>query len=98
MTFAKRHHRLLWVIVFAIPLAFVLAGRAKADDPAAATPEQLKFFESSVRPILVKHCQKCHSGDDPKGELSLESRSGLLTGGASGQVVTPGDPSDSALF
>ena len=94
MTGAKRHHRLQWVFAFALPLVCLSAGHGFADDP---TSDQLKFFESNVRPILVKHCHKCHSGDEPKGELNLDSRSGLLTGGESGAVVSPGNPADSPL-
>src|SRR5205085_6112386 len=55
------------------------------------------FFEKQVRPILVHRCQKCHSGADPKGSLSLESRAGVLTGGDSGPAIVPGNIGDSLL-
>jgi hypothetical protein len=38
-------------------MAMTVAGRAGAADPTA---EQVRFFETSVRPLLVEHCQKCH--------------------------------------
>jgi hypothetical protein len=28
-------------------------------------------FENEIRPLLVKYCQKCHSGEKPKGEFNL---------------------------
>lgn len=28
-------------------------------------------FEKEIRPLLVKYCQKCHSGEKPKGEFNL---------------------------
>ncbi len=84
---------------YALFLATFLATAASslADDAAKPTPEQLQFFEARVRPILVASCQKCHSGKEPKGDLSLDSRGGLLAGGESGDVVVPGQPEKSLL-
>ncbi len=45
------------------------------------TPEGVKFFESKVRPLLLKHCLECHSGQKPKGAFNLESRAGWQRGG-----------------
>jgi hypothetical protein len=27
----------------------------------AATPQQIEFFESKIRPILAQECYECHS-------------------------------------
>ena len=64
------------------------------------TPEQLTFFESKVRPILVAKCFECHGpeSDEPEGGLYLSSRKNLLTGGDSGAAIVPGKPSDSILI
>lgn len=75
-------------------LALVCAPRMLAEP----TAEQLAFFESKVRPILVERCQKCHSGDQAKGELWLDSRDGAFTGGASGAAIEPGQPDASLLI
>lgn len=61
------------------------------------TPEGLKFFESKVRPLLLKHCVECHSGEKPKGALNLESRAGWQRGGDSGPAIVSGKPSNSLL-
>ena len=50
------------------------------------TREQLDFFEKRIRPVLVKHCYKCHSEeaakkDELRGGLLLDSRDGILAGG-----------------
>jgi mono/diheme cytochrome c family protein len=29
-------------------------------------------FDARIRPFLVKHCQECHSGQKPKGDLRLD--------------------------
>ncbi len=47
------------------------------------TDEATAFFESRIRPVLVEHCYKCHSGGakSPKGGLRLDNREALLRGG-----------------
>lgn len=62
--------------------------------------EKTEFFERKIRPVLVQHCYKCHSGEaaDLKGELRLDSRPAIRTGGASGPAVVPGDVEKSLLW
>ena len=64
------------------------------------TAEQMDFFESKIRPILVEHCYECHSGDThiPKGALRLDLRDTILSGGDSGAAIVPGNPNDSLLL
>jgi hypothetical protein len=70
----------------------------------AANPDverqPLDFFETKIRPVLVKHCYKCHAVDSKKlrGGLLVDSRQGLLEGGESGPAVVPGDPNVSLLI
>jgi hypothetical protein len=73
----------------------------------AATPAQekegLAFFESKVRPVLVKHCYECHSqaarkNKKLKGGLLLDSRDGLRKGGDSGPAIVPGYARESLLL
>ena len=61
--------------------------------------EATAFFESRIRPVLVEHCYKCHSGraKSPKGGLRVDSREALLRGGENGPAVVPGKPDDSLL-
>lgn len=67
----------------------VTASTDAADDDA--------FFESNVRPLLVKHCYECHSGTKTMGGLSLDTRAGWQKGGESGPAIVPGKPGDSLL-
>ena len=92
MTPSRSSFRLLLAAVFA-----VIGSSIAAEETAKPTSEQLQFFESKVRPILVANCHKCHSGKEPKGDLSLDSRDGLLEGGETGEVVVPGQPEKSLL-
>jgi hypothetical protein len=67
---------------------------------AKLTPENLAFFESRIRPLLIKHCYECHSVDAEtvEGGLLVDSRSALQRGGGRGPVIIPGDPNHSLLI
>jgi hypothetical protein len=72
-----------------------LFGQQVAPDTA-----QLEFFESRIRPVLVKHCYQCHAADakNIRGGLLLDSLEGSRAGGDSGPAVVPGDPEESLLL
>ena len=63
-------------------------------------PDDLAFFESRIRPLLVENCYKCHSVDAEKikGGFLLDSKSGLRKGGDSGPAIIPGDAARSRLI
>lgn len=67
---------------------------------AEPTPEQARFFETEVRPLLVEKCYSCHSEAKGKfrGGLAVDSLAGLLRGGDTGAAVVPGDPAKSLLI
>jgi Protein of unknown function (DUF1553)/Protein of unknown function (DUF1549)/Planctomycete cytochrome C/Concanavalin A-like lectin/glucanases superfamily len=61
--------------------------------------QQLEFFESRIRPVLVEHCYACHNAaKSAEGSLELDHRSGLRKGGDGGKIVIPGDPPSSRLI
>lgn len=74
----------------------LLAGTGLAADPTDA--EKLDFFRKEVEPILQQNCLKCHSGEEPKGELLLTSREGLIAGGESGEAISLDDLEDSLIL
>jgi len=61
------------------------------------SPDQAKFFENEVRPLLAKRCYECHSGDNANGDLQVDSLAALLKGGESGPAIVRGKPDESAL-
>ena len=77
----------------------VLGGSLRAAE-GEMTPEQSAFFEEKIRPVVVKHCYKCHSEQEGKrkGGLTMDSRSALRAGGGSGYVILPGDPANSLMI
>jgi len=85
---------LAWRIAL-LCLSFITLARA-----AEPTPEQLEFFEKSVRPVLVERCYQCHSSKSEKlkGGLLLDSSAGVIKGGEDGPVITPGSPEKSKLI
>ncbi|MDZ4405830.1 PSD1 and planctomycete cytochrome C domain-containing protein [Prosthecobacter sp.] len=58
------------------------------------------FFESKIRPVLVKHCYECHSAESgkSKGGLMLDTKHGIREGGETGPAVVPGDAAKSLLL
>lgn len=72
------------------------------DTPAEkkANRRSLQFFETKIRPVLVKHCYKCHAADSEEigGGLLLDSREVSQKGGESGAAVVPGDVDGSLLI
>jgi mono/diheme cytochrome c family protein len=88
-----RHSFLLVLIV----LVFTAAPDAGAQEKLAA-PEQIRFFETSIRPLLVDQCQKCHGPHKQKADLRLDARAFILQGGASGPAAVPGHPEKSLLI
>ncbi len=67
-------------------------------DLPAQDPAGVEFFEKKIRPILVERCQSCHGEKKQKGDLRLDSRAGILTGGKAGPAVVPGKPDESPMI
>ncbi|TMQ33544.1 MAG: DUF1553 domain-containing protein [Planctomycetota bacterium] len=68
--------------------------------PAAEASRQFEFFEQHIRPVLIKHCYRCHSANATKvkGGLLLDTRDGLRKGGSRGPALVPGNPGSSLLL
>jgi len=85
----------------AILLVFLAAAAHAADlTPQKLSANDIQFFETKVRPILVEKCYKCHSkeADKVRGGLMLDTREGLLHGGNTGPALVPGKPGDSLMI
>ena len=64
------------------------------------TPDELKFFETNIRPVLVKECYGCHSNNsgNVRGGLRLDTKELTHIGGSSGPAIVPGDLDESLLY
>jgi hypothetical protein len=81
---------------FALVLFAADASRVAGAEPS----DSVAFFESRIRPVLVKHCYECHSAESgkSKGGLLLDTRENIRAGGDTGPAVVPGDPKKSLLL
>ena len=86
-----------WFLTLLAGALAVVGGSVSVE---AATPEQLDFFESKIRPLLAQNCYGCHSASaKPRfANLHLDSREGMLRGGDRGPALVPGDPDASRLI
>jgi hypothetical protein len=79
-------------IVFALPFILDSTRQARAEDVD---------FSRDVRPILSRHCFKCHGPDEKarKAKLRLDLREAALREAKSGQrPIIPGKPNESEII
>src|SRR5262245_50307297 len=65
---------------------------------ALAAPAGAADFDRDVRPILAKHCVRCHGDEKQSSELRLDSVAATREGGNAGPAVVPGKSGDSLLI
>ena len=76
-------------------LAVVLSLLLAAPALRAAGPQ----FITDIRPLLQKHCNRCHGSGKQESGLRLDRRRSLLAGGDSGlPAIRPGKPAASELI
>lgn len=79
-------------IIGTLTLAVIVAAAVpvRADDP---TPDQLKFFEEKIRPLLVERCYECHAATKHQGDVRLDLREAVFP-----HLIVPGQPDQSRLI
>ncbi len=92
------HPMSLFQSLLAVVLLIASSSQLLADDELTA--EQTTFFESKIRPVLVRECYSCHSTKvgPVKGGLWLDTKEGMVTGGDSGAAIVAGDLEASLLW
>ena len=86
--------RVLTSLVFVFSISGLIASAA-----AAQKSEQVEFFESKIRPVLVEHCYECHNSiDNAEANLAVDFRDGLKKGGDSGPAIDTTKPDKSLLL
>ncbi|WP_254507046.1 PSD1 and planctomycete cytochrome C domain-containing protein [Anatilimnocola floriformis] len=76
-----------------VALCLYFVNSLRADDQ-----EGNRFFESKIRPILVKHCYECHGPDLQENKLRVDSLEGINRGGKAGALIIAGKPEKSLLI
>ena len=79
-------------------MAIMILLWAAASTPAGSPPDEAAFFESRIRPVLIRSCFKCHGAEKATNELRVDSRESLLEGGDRGAAVVTGRPDVSLLI
>ena len=79
-------------------MTFLVVCSATAEMRAETDLEDIKFFDTSVRPLLAEKCFKCHGPKKQKGSLRLDARNTMLVGGDIGPAVVPGKPDESLII
>ncbi len=76
------------------------APAAESQPRTALSAEQVRFFESKIRPVLISECYSCHSTKtgNAKGGLRLDNEQLTHLGGSSGPAIVPGDLDASLLY
>lgn len=77
-----------------LPLAVLLSSAVAFAEEA---PSKVTYDEH-IRPIFREHCLTCHNSNDKKSDLALDNYGAAMEGGASGEVVLPGDIESSRLY
>lgn len=72
--------------------------RQPALEVTRASGKESVQFVRDLAPLIVSTCVDCHGGMQPAGRLNLTTFAGLLRGGDSGQIVSPGKPAESLLI
>jgi mono/diheme cytochrome c family protein len=93
-----RNPRILASAGTAIAAVSLGAALAYARGPAATPAISALDFIRDVEPILAASCVRCHDAATSDGDLRLDTREGLLQGGASGATVVLGDGKGSLLY
>ena len=75
-------------------LSLAAASTAAAQSIPANSPD---FFETKIRPVLIKNCYSCHTNSQMSG-LRVDSQDAMTKGGKRGAAVVPGNPSGSLLL
>lgn len=75
----------------------ILPATSEAED---LTADEVKFFETKIRPVLIRECYGCHSNQsgNVRGGLRLDTKELTAIGGGSGPAVVPGNLEESWLY
>ncbi|MCH7988302.1 MAG: DUF1549 domain-containing protein, partial [Planctomycetes bacterium] len=92
------HRRLFQTLCVILLCVCASATTVAAENDQKNVSQREKFFESRIRPLLVKHCFACHGPKKQQADLRLDSREAMLKGNDSGPAIVPGQPNTSRLI
>lgn len=89
--------KMRWIV---ISLIFSGTSFMRVQGNGNISQDQLKYFETHIRPALSQYCYECHSEESgkTKGGLLLDTREGMLQGGDYGNVLDGDSFQDTLLW
>ena len=78
--------------------SLLLAAAVLAAATAGRAEETKVTYADTVLPVLRQRCGSCHNADKKTAGLDVTTYTGIMAGGGSGEVITPGDASQSYLY
>lgn len=83
-----------------LTIALCLTTTATGISADELTPEELNFFESKIRPVLIRECYSCHSNQtgNARGGLKFDTKQFMHLGGETGPAIVPGNLEESLLY
>lgn len=81
-----------------ILLLAILLAILPAPNSTHAADQREREFETTIRPVLIQSCLKCHGGENVSGELRVDSLEHLKQGGDRGPAIVPGNAQKSLLI
>lgn len=82
----------------AAPLGQKSGGAGMPAGLVRSTGKESVQFNRDLAPVLAAQCLGCHAGDQPSGQLRMETFTGLLAGGATGKVIAADQPTGESLL
>jgi hypothetical protein len=94
-----RTHRLSHLCTVIVPMLAVSAAGSAVSTAGSARADDAKVtFVDNALPVLRQRCGSCHNGDKKTAGLDVTTYAGIMAGGGSGEVITPGDAARSYLY
>ena len=80
---------------FGLALTATAQGSAPAPQMPPASTKTGVTYATDIKAIFDASCVKCHSGNQPKARLKLDSLEAALKGGKDGPILKTGDSANS---
>ena len=79
-------------MMLATVLVWLISGLVTFQSATAQEAEKVNF-ETRIKPLLEKHCLRCHGPEDEQGDFRIDDRETVMSG-----YVDPGDALFSDLY
>lgn len=86
----------IYLFMLVAPWSGMVSNVRAADRAPGA--DEIRFFETRIRPVLAEQCFSCHGPKRQRADLRLDSAEAFRKGGSSGALIVSGKPDESLLL